>query len=84
MRTRDYVQTGDAEGRTLLDAMRDGELDGMQCFDAELEKLIRAGTISMATGLLHATNAGNLRVQLADVPDAPQEPKEEDSLIVRF
>ena len=35
-------------------------------------------------GLLHATNAGNLRVQLADVPDAPQEPKEEDSLIVRF
>ena len=85
MRTRDYVQAGDNEGRTLLDAMRDGELEGMQCFDAEIEKLIRAGRIDMATGLLHATNPGNLRVQLADVPDTPREQeKEEDSLIVRF
>jgi Tfp pilus assembly ATPase PilU len=58
----------------------------MQCFDAELEKLIRAGTISMAMGLLHATNPGNLRVQLADIPDTPKEQAkdEEESLIVRF
>ncbi|HEV8393596.1 MAG TPA: PilT/PilU family type 4a pilus ATPase [Vicinamibacterales bacterium] len=84
MRTREYMQAGDNEGRTMLDAMRDGELDGMQCFDAELEKLIRSGVISMSTGLLNATNPGNLRVQLADVPDAPQEQKDEDSLIVRF
>jgi twitching motility protein PilT len=84
MRTRDYLQAGDADGRTMLDAMRDGELEGMQCFDAEIEKLIRAGAITMATGLLHATNPGNLRVQLADVHDDPQELKEEDSLIVRF
>ena len=84
MRTRDYVQAGDTEGRTLLDAMRDGELEGMQCFDSEIEKLIRAGAISMATGLLHATNAGNLRVQLADVKDDPQDQSVEDSLIERF
>jgi len=84
MRTRDYMQAGDNEGRTMLDAMRDGELEGMQCFDAELEKLIRAGAVDMATGLLHATNPGNLRVQLADVPDTPMAQKEEDSLIVRF
>jgi twitching motility protein PilT len=84
MRTREYMQAGDNEGRTMLDAMRDGELEGMQCFDAELEKLIRAGTVDMATGLLHATNPGNLRVQLADVPDAPKEQKEEESLIERF
>ena len=84
MRTRDYVQAGDVEGKTLLDAMRDGELDGMQYFDGEIEKLIRAGAISMATGLLHATNPGNLRVQLADIPDTPQEQPEADSLIVRF
>jgi len=84
MRTRDYVQAGDVEGKTLLDAMRDGELDGMQHFDGEIEKLIRAGAISMATGLLHATNAGNLRVQLADIPDTPQEQPDADSLIVRF
>ena len=83
MRTREYVQAGDVEGRTLLDAMRDGELDGMQHFDGELEKLIRGGTVSMATGLLHATNSGNLRVQLADIPDTPQD-KVEDDLIERF
>ena len=84
MRTRDYLQAGDADGRTMLDAMRDGELEGMQCFDAELEKLIRAGAISMATGLLHATNPGNLRVQLADIPDAGPAQPEGDSLIERF
>jgi twitching motility protein PilT len=79
MRTRDYLLRGDAaEGKSLLDAMRDGEIDGMQHFDGEIEKLVRAGVISFATGLLYATNAGNLRVQLADVPG-----DEEDSIIVR-
>ena len=84
MRTRDYLQAGDTEGKTLLDAMRDGELEGMQCFDAELEKLVRAGTVTMSTALLHSTNAGNLRVQLADIPDAAPAQPEADSLIERF
>jgi twitching motility protein PilT len=78
MRTREYIEKGDTEGRSLLDAMRDGELDGMQHFDGEIERLVRAGVISLATGLLYATNAGNLRVQLADVAA-----EEEGSLIVR-
>jgi twitching motility protein PilT len=69
MRTKEYIERGDAEGRSLLDAMRDGELDGMQHFDGELEKLVRAGTITMATAMLYSTNAGNLRLQMADVPD---------------
>ena len=69
MRTRDYLERGEGEGKTLLDAMRDGELDGMQHFDGEIEKLIRAGVISRATGLLYATNQGNLQLQIADVPD---------------
>ena len=47
--------------------MRDGELDGMQHFDGELERLVRSGVITMATAFLYATNAGNLRVQMADV-----------------
>ena len=76
MRTREYVERGDAEGRSLLDAMRDGELDGMQYFDGELEKLVRSGVISLATAYLYATNAGNLALQLADLPD-------EESLITR-
>jgi twitching motility protein PilT len=76
MRTRDYLEKGDSEGKTLLDAMKDGELDGMQHFDGEIEKLVRNGTITYATGMLYATNAGNLRVHLADVPD-------ENDLIIR-
>jgi twitching motility protein PilT len=76
MRTREYIENGEKEGRSLLDAMRDGGLDGMQYFDGELEKLVRAGVITPATAYLNATNAGNLRVQLADIPD-------EDSLIIR-
>jgi len=63
--------------------MRDGELEGMQCFDSEIEKLIRGGVVSLSAGLLSATNAGNLRVQLADIPDAREEQSEEESMIVR-
>jgi Tfp pilus assembly ATPase PilU len=46
--------------------MRDGSQEGMQYFDGEIEKLIRAGTIDLETGLSYATNAGNLRLELAD------------------
>ncbi len=67
MRTRDYVERGEAEGKSLVDAMRDGALDGMQHFDGELERLVREGTISMQTAILYASNSGDLRVQLADL-----------------
>jgi twitching motility protein PilT len=80
LRTRDYMEGGEGEGKTLLDAMRDGEMDGMQHFDGEIERLIREGVFSASTGLLYATNAGNLRVQISDVI-ADQE--EANSLITR-
>jgi twitching motility protein PilT len=67
LRTREYIQRGEGEGKTLLDAMRDGSTEGMQCFDAEIEKLIRAGLIDIETGLAYSTNAGNLRLSLADL-----------------
>lgn len=66
MRTREYVEKGESEGKTLLDAMRDGSQDGMQHFDVEIERLIREGVIEFDTGMNYATNAGNLRLQLAD------------------
>ena len=69
MRTRDYVEKGEGEGKTLLDAMRDGSNDGMQHFDGEIEKLIRSGVIDMETGMTYATNAGNLRLELADLAE---------------
>jgi twitching motility protein PilT len=66
MRTREYIEQGEKEGKTLLDAIKDGSLDGMQSFDGEIERLVREGTLTMATAMLYATNPGNLAVQLAD------------------
>jgi twitching motility protein PilT len=67
MRTRDYIEQGEKEGRSLLDAINDGTLEGMQSFDGEIERLAREGVISVATGMLYASNPGNLALQLADV-----------------
>ncbi len=67
LRTREYIEKGESEGKTLVDAMRDGSTEGMQHFDAEIEKLIRAGEIDLEIGLSHATNPGNLRLQIADL-----------------
>ena len=66
MRTREYVEKGESEGKSLLDAMRDGSNEGMQHFDGELDKLVRDGVIDFETGLAFSTNAGNLRLELAD------------------
>ncbi len=66
MRTREYIEQGEKEGKTLLDAIRDGGLDGMQSFDGEIERLVREGVLTVPTAMLYATNPGNLAVQLAD------------------
>jgi twitching motility protein PilT len=66
LRTRSYIEQGEKEGKTLLEAIRDGDQDGMQCFDGELEKLVREGEIELHTALQYATNEGNLRLMLAD------------------
>jgi len=73
MRTRDYVEKGETEGKSLLDAMRDGDTEGMQHFDGEIEKLIRAGIVDFEIGMTYSSNAGNLRLEMADFLD--QRPK---------
>jgi twitching motility protein PilT len=71
MRTRDYIEKGEGEGKTLLDAMRDGDTEGMQHFDGVIEKLIRAGTVDFETGFQFATNPGNMRLELSDYLENP-------------
>jgi twitching motility protein PilT len=66
MRTREYVEKGESEGKSLLDAMNDGGQEGMQHFDGELERLIRDGVVELETGLSYASNPGNLRLSLTD------------------
>jgi len=63
-RTREYVQEGEREGKSLIDAMNDSILDGMQSFDFELERLITNGTLDKDTGLSYATNRTNLALRL--------------------
>ena len=70
LRTRDYVEKGEQEGKTLLEAMTDGDTEGMQHFDGEIENLVRENVIDLNTGLAYATNPGNLRLQLADLASA--------------
>ena len=69
LRTREYVEKGEHEGKTLLDAMKTGETEGMQDFDGSIEKLVRDGIVDLETGLAYATNPGNLRLCLADLSE---------------
>jgi twitching motility protein PilT len=63
-RTKEYVQEGEREGKSLVDAMEDGILEGMQSFDQELERLINEGIMDRETGLSYATNRTNLALRL--------------------
>jgi twitching motility protein PilT len=63
-RTREYIEKGEENGKTLLDAMRDGELDGMQDFDTVIRRMIEAGSITLDDGLSFASNQNNLLLQL--------------------
>jgi twitching motility protein PilT len=63
-RTREYVENGEAEGKSLLDAMRDGKLEGMQDFDTVIKDLIERKIVSVEDGVGFATNQNNLLLSL--------------------
>jgi twitching motility protein PilT len=67
LRTREYVEQGESNGKTLLDAMKSGSEDGMQDFDACIERLLRENVITMETALSYCTNANNLRLAISDL-----------------
>jgi twitching motility protein PilT len=95
LRTREYVEKGEQEGKTLVDAMNDGVLDGMQHFDMVIEKMIRDNVIELDAGLTYASNPGNLRLRLWDLlegteagngksdPGSPTAPSSSDPEIER-
>lgn len=63
-RTREYIESGEADGKSLLDAMRDGKLDGMRDFDSVILELIESRVISLEDGLTFATNQNNMLLSL--------------------
>jgi len=69
-RTREYIENGEEQGKTLLDAMRDGKLDGMQDYDTVIRRMIEDGTITLEDGLSFATNPGNMLLALRGLSSA--------------
>src|ERR671927_661097 len=63
-RTREYIEEGEMQGKSLLDAMRDGKLDGMQDFDTVIKGLIESKVVALEDGLAFATNQNNLLLSL--------------------
>jgi twitching motility protein PilT len=66
-RTREYLQSGESEGKSLLDAMRDSKLDGMQDFDTVIKDFIERKIVTLEDGLAFATNPHNLQLALKGV-----------------
>jgi twitching motility protein PilT len=64
-RTREYIERGEGDGRSLVEAMNDGNLEGMQSFDPVIEKLINDKLITKEDGLAYATNPHNLGLRLS-------------------
>jgi Tfp pilus assembly pilus retraction ATPase PilT len=55
----------DSSGANLLQAMRDGVSEGMQYFDGELKKLVRAGVVDFDTAIIHASDPKELQQTLS-------------------
>ena len=89
MRTREYIEKGESDGKSLIDAMDQSDQDGMQTFDGVLEKMIRNGTVTKEGAMPYASNSNNLLLRISDMdtapaPSAPTETKvvkEKDSIL---
>jgi twitching motility protein PilT len=69
-RTKEYIERGESEGKSLMDAMAQGEMEGMQTFDGEIEKLVRAGVVTKQDGLAYSSNQGNLLLRLGELSES--------------
>ncbi len=65
-RTKEYIERGESDGKSLIDAMEQGELEGMQTFDGVIENMIRSGVVAQEDALPYASNQNNLLLRLAD------------------
>jgi twitching motility protein PilT len=64
-RTRECVEKGEREDKTLLDAMKAASSEGMQHFDGEIARLVRDRIIDLETGLSFASNPNLMGQELA-------------------
>ena len=64
-RTRECIEKGERENRSLLEAIKGGSSDGMLHFDGEIAQLVQDRLIDLETGLAYATNPASLGQALA-------------------
>src|SRR5579864_1529718 len=64
-RTRQCIEKGERENKSLLDAMKAGSSEGMQHFDGEIAQLVQDRLIDLETGLSCASNPATLGQELA-------------------
>src|SRR5256886_2612000 len=74
-RTREYIERGASEGKSLIDAMEQGATEGMQTFDSQLEAMIRSGVVTKDDAIAYATNTGNLLLRLGEFGGSLAPPK---------
>jgi twitching motility protein PilT len=74
-RTREYIERGESEGKSLADAMEQGAVEGMQTFDGEIERMIRGGIVNKDDGLAYASHQGNLLLRLGEFGSGRPEAK---------
>jgi len=65
VRTRECIEKGESEGKTLLEAMKAGAAEGMQHFDGEIAQLVRGRIVDLETGLSFASSPNVLGQELA-------------------
>jgi twitching motility protein PilT len=64
-RTRECIEKGEREGKTLLEAIKSGASEGMQHFDGDIARLVKDQLVDFETGLSFATNPAVLGQELA-------------------
>jgi twitching motility protein PilT len=64
-RTRECIEKGERENKTLLEAIKAGSAEGMQHFDGDIARLVKNQVVDFETGLSFATNPAVLGQELA-------------------
>jgi len=64
-RTRECIEKGERDDKTLLEAIKAGTSEGMQHFDGEIAGLVRDRLVDLETGLAFASNPALLGQELA-------------------
>jgi twitching motility protein PilT len=64
--TLEFTDANEFSSQTVLHTLKNGSSEGMQHFDREIEKLVRANIVDVKTAMTYATDPQQLRQALLD------------------